>query len=228
MYWGLVIGFVLLICLLLLIVITVPNIDKFSPSHIYDYKDIKNELDTGDLILLSGKTVSERFVCWYTGCIFSHVGMIVRIKDDDSGKEDLYIWEADIGQGAKRGTRLMPLDDKLARYKGYRKGAILKLDTPRKIYINDVVRIIKEHEKQDMDTTLLTYATSGYPRSYAYHAVKNDEKVFCSELIADTYQKLALMRTDEEPSFYTQKDFFKRNIPLQKDVSLGTPKFFTF
>lgn len=223
--WGVVIGCVIIILFLLIVIrISTPNINDVPESKIFMYDDIKDKLESGDLVFLAGKTYTERLACWHTNCPFSHVGMIM--KNDIDGKP--YIWEADIGQGAKKGTRLMLLDEKLARYKGFRKGAILKLRALRSINNEDIAKIIKEHEGQDMDTMMATHVTSGFPRSYIHNIFKDDNKIFCSELIADTYQKLALMKTTQDPSYYTPKDFFTSQVPLQEGVKLDEPIYFSF
>ena len=219
---------VLFIAVVIFAINMAPSIDKFKPKTVYRYEHIEPLLNTGDLIFMAGKTYSEKFVCWLSGCMFSHIGMIIREPDPVDGKDNVYIWDADIGQGVKRGPRIMLLKDKLARYKGHRKAAIIKLNSLRYISISDINKIVNEHISKDMDDGMYSYLTSDMPNSYINKITTSPNKIFCSELIADTYQKLALIKADKLPAYYTPKDFLDHQVPLQDGVKLSKPVFFIF
>ena len=96
----------------------VPQIDKFKIDHLMSFDEVMNNLTTGSLIFLSGDTYGERVCKLIDQSIFSHVGLVF-VEDGVH-----YVFECDVGQGYKSGVRVIPLWDKLTRYKGCKIGAI--------------------------------------------------------------------------------------------------------
>lgn len=201
-----------------------PGVEKFDKNKSPHYEDIKKNLNTTDLIFFCGETYNEKAIRWVTGCNFSHVGMIVKHPKT----EELFLWEADIGQGEKKGPRLINLKQKLNRYKGSRVAAWIKVTPAQKIYIQDIVSIISRNKNKKMQQRMYTWFLSNFPNSRLFNILNDENKVFCSELVADTYQRLALIKGDKPPSYYAPKDFFNRKVELQPGVKLDKPIIFTF
>ena len=122
----------------------------------------------------------------------------------------------------------MLLSDKLEKYKGHRKGALIKLISPKYIFPNDIDKIIHENINKDMDNKMYSYMTSSMPDSYIHNAVSDPDKMFCSELVAYTYQKLGIMKKENIPSYYNPKDFLTKNIPIEDNMKLDDAVYFRF
>ncbi len=157
------------------------------------FRSLKPKPQTGDLLFLSGASFSEKAIKTWIGCPFSHVAMVVR--DDDGTK---YLMEADVGQGYREGPRMIPLSEKLHRWKGNRVGFIRRL-------VNDGQRPSKEsllailHPllSVPMDMSMLTWATADlFPHRIG-------EGMFCSELVALLMQGTGLLGTDKPPWWYS-------------------------
>lgn len=219
----LAVTFVLLVCIYL----CSPGVEKYKHKiDIKNLKDIIDRMDTGDLIFLCGKTYYEKAIRWVTGCRVSHVGMVVRLPGNTN--DSVMLWEADVGQGEKKGPRLIPLVNKIKKYKGERVGAWIKLHAAQPLYKDDILNIIKLHKNKGMQDKSYTWLLSNFPESRIYNMVKDEDKISCSELIADTYQRLAIMTGEHVPSYYTPRHFLKREIHLQPGVKMDKPVYFKF
>ncbi|ALX27609.1 putative peptidoglycan peptidase [Golden Marseillevirus] len=106
--------------------------------------------------------------------------MVVRIKDK------LFLWEADIGQGKKKGPRMIPFEQKLRRYKGYKTGAIVRIK--KEIDCTSFVQSAEKNFDLSMDECMFAYFLG---RS------NNDKTVFCSELLARTLKDCGLFQGKE-------------------------------
>jgi hypothetical protein len=155
-----IIEILILICLYVYLMIPYP----YSSSNPLD------ELNTGDLIFFSGKSMSESVIKLVTFYEFSHVGMIV--KDDG----ETYIWEADIGQGRKEGPRLIKLLDKLEAWK---KRGYLTMGVRKRLSslgTSDIIPSIKEVFDWEMSFSPWIFS----------HEETSKGKIFCSSLVAKT------------------------------------------
>src|SRR5690606_7754369 len=127
-------------------------------------------VQNGDIILLSGDTPGEKTCRWCTGTIFSHVGFLFREKHPVTGEDIPYVLDCDLGQKTKSGVRVLPLRDKLHRYKGFRSGAVKKLivkkDSSRPS-IEDIVRVIAKYTPIEFDNNVLSWWVSGIPSLYS-------------------------------------------------------------
>lgn len=215
-----------LIVALLLVVIGGIYIYSASPSpssECVKLKMIEPKLKTGDLILLSGKGMWEKAVQRATCCEWSHIGMVVR-KPGTS--QSIYLYEADMGQSYPDGVRLIPLSDKLSRYRGHRKGVWLSLSTQRDVPFKTLSRIIEEIGKKGMKVRMFEWLLSSSPSSPLFEAVRDEDTVYCSELIADVYMRLGILETGKHPSFYTTASFLSPPLPLRDGFSLKEPIYF--
>lgn len=146
------------------------NFGVFDPSA----------LKTGDVLLLSGKTFPERIICFLTHCEFSHCAMVVRIKDK------IFLWEADIGQGKKKGPRMIPFDQKLKRYKGYKTAAVVRIK--KELDMSAFLKAAEKNFDLTMDECMFAYFLG---RS------ESDGSVFCSELLAKTLRDSGVTKKGE-------------------------------
>ena len=167
-------------------------------------------VDNGDLIFMAGDTRGERICRWCTGSMFSHVGMLFREKN--SNDEDVvYIWEADLGQSTKDGPRVIKLTDKLNKYKGFRYFAYRSLNiipgcSTKRPKLEDILSIINEYGTYDFDDTMMKWWVSEKFK-FLLPLFKDTNKVFCSELIALTMQRLGMIDDNKIPEWYSPESF---------------------
>lgn len=176
--------------------------------------DILANGNNGDLVFFCGDTKGERTCRWCTGSIFSHVALLFREIHPETKENILYVWEADVGQKYKRGPRIMKLEDKLKRYHGYpylmwRKLRVDKGQTLPKT--ENIMRVVERYKHLEFDDNMMSWWFSG---SSAYHLMKDKNTVFCSELIALTFQSIdiSMMDTTYLPAYYSPGTFASHNI----------------
>lgn len=166
----------------------------------YTSLDVLRQAQTGDLIFLSGDSLNERFIRWVTGGAYSHVGILVRELDNTTGLEEVYVWEADLGQKHRSGPRSILLRDKLAHYKGLRVGGwrrcVSELNT------EDVMNVVNKYINCEMDMVMTSWIFSYRPKSPG----DSLPKVFCSELVALTLQDLNVIPSDRRAVTFSPKD----------------------
>jgi len=189
------------------------------------YTAIRNELKTGDLVLFSGKGAFSDIIKYGTLSKWSHIGMILRIPEYDF----LTVWESttlsdvvDLESGTPRkGVQLVPLSDRVQKYSGdisVRKlqGAELPVNS-----LEDLMELRKELKGKRYERSKMELFRSAYDGPFGHNS-EDLSSLFCSELVAEAYQRLSLV-TEEKPSNeYTPADFSeKRMKQLQGDFFLS-------
>ncbi|AHA45916.1 putative peptidoglycan peptidase [Insectomime virus] len=106
--------------------------------------------------------------------------MVVKI----GGK--LFLWEADIGQGKKKGPRMIPFDQKLKRYKGYKTAAVVRIK--KELEMDSFLKAAEKNFDLSMDECMFAYFLG---RS------EHDNTVFCSELLAKTLRDSGVVKKKE-------------------------------
>lgn len=194
------------------------------------YEDIRNQLKTGDILLFSGKGGISEGIKFFTLSKWSHVGMIYRFDDPRDAKGTIFCWEsttlsdlkdADTGKLSK-GVQRVELSERLERCfaMGY----------------EITVRPLSEPLSDDMIRTLndFRHEVSGRPYEKdkiellkaAYDWIFGDNKedlssLFCSELVAEAYQRMGLLTEKTPSNEYTPKDFSsERGLTLERGYAL--------
>jgi hypothetical protein len=202
-----------------------PNIEKYIKGNQdiswTSYKEFLEKADNGDLILLSGDSKGERTCRWAANCVFSHVGMVFREKDVKTGESKLYIWEADVGQRSKPGPRIMVLDDKLSRYKGFKIMGWTPLMKGKRPSKESILKLVPKYHHKKIDNWMLVWLLPNYS---IFNNTKKDRKtVFCGELVADSLQDLGILDRSIPAANYSPKDFhilpFKESDQKPKGLS---------
>ena len=174
------------------------------------YSIIRSELKTGDIVLSSCKGAFSDIIKYGSLSKYSNVGMVVRIPEYDF----LAIWEcttlnnvSDVDPNLPRkGVQFVPLSDRVQKYSGdiairqlkgasLPAGALLKLMELRKQLRG------KSYEREKVQ--LLKSACDG-PFG---HNNEDLSSIFCSELVAEAYQCLGLLKDDKASNEYTPADF---------------------
>jgi len=192
------------------------------------------EVGNGDLIFFCGDTPGERTCRWCTNTMFSHVGMLFKERNPESGEDVIYVWESDLGQKTKDGPRLIRLDDKLKKYHGqnYFMWRKLKSNNPS---TENIMKVVEKYKSYKFDDKMLSWWVS-YPfLGFIHDSIKDEKKVFCSELIALTMQSehINMLHTEKDKTYiassYSPKNFAEFPIKGIKDsFSYGPQNFVDF
>jgi hypothetical protein len=196
------------------------------------YDDIRNALKTGDILLFSGKGGISDGIKFFTLSKYSHVGMVYKFEDPQGldPKGSLFCWEsttlsdlkdADTGKLTK-GVQRVELSERLERC--FSKGYEISVRQLSKSLTNAMVLALnnfrhevsgRPYEKDKIE--LLKAAYDGI-----FGENKEDiSSLFCSELVAEAYQRMGLL-TEELPSNeYIPKDFSsEKSLSLELGYSL--------
>lgn len=195
------------------------------PPYTSSYDEIKSKIRNGDLIFLCGNTFSEKMVRVITGSCWSHIGIAVQ---EPGNKGVLNIFECDMGQYQKNGARVMNLNRKLSSYKGEKIGAWMSMSSPDGAFSYDNIKSIIDDTLSkgvEMQTRFLNWVMCD---TILYNKLCEDNKTFCSALVAQTYNQLGAIPNKEKFHQYSPASFYNHKIPLSKGFSYSTPIIFNF
>jgi hypothetical protein len=193
------------------------------------YSSVREELKTGDIVLMAGESLFSRSIRCFTGSRWSHVGMVVRIPDLDA----VLLWESTTsghpddhstpeGQKPKRGVQLPPLSKRVRDYDG--QVALRQINQPLSSdQIGRLTRFRHEVKDRDYDYDALELLRSAMDEGLFWRNREDLQSFFCSELIAEGYQRMGLLEESKPSNEYTPDDFAQgagARLPLV-DVSLG-------
>lgn len=196
------------------------------------YEEIRGQLQTGDLVLFSGKGGVSAGIKWLTFCEWSHVGMVVCTPSGSGPLGDsVLLWESTnldnlkdaIDGVAKRGVQLVLLSERVQTYPGAI--AIRQLSVhrdPDMLEALSALRVkLRNRPYEQKKLELLRAALDGpFDRP---HSPEDLSSLFCSELIAEAYQTMRLLpdHPDGKPSDeYTPRDF-AGDLALLRGAALG-------
>ena len=95
---------------------------QFPPMAVADPERVASSLRSGDLVLFSGQGLASDVVRVFTRSVWSHIGMVVRLRGIDQPLllESTNLSESrDVLQGKPvRGIALVPFVDKVCAYQG--------------------------------------------------------------------------------------------------------------
>jgi len=181
-----------------------------SAAALERYHTVREKLDTGDLVLFSGRSVFSEIIKKLTGAAWSHVGMVFRLPNRYSIN---LLWEAsgllnlpDLDTGRpNKGVQLVPLSDRISVYHG--RIALRLLEAERTPKMIDELYAFREEMKgrpyEENDIELLKAAYDG-PGGMNQ---EDFSSLFCTELIAEAYQRMGLLGAEKPANEYTPHDF---------------------
>lgn len=180
------------------------------------YEDIRDQLKTGDILLFSGKGGISEGIKFFTVSKWSHVGMVYRFDDPRDVNGSIFCWEsttlcdlkdADTGKLTK-GVQRVELSERLERC--FANGYEISVRQLSKALTDDMIRSLNEfrhdvsgrpYEKDKIE--LLKSAYDGI-----FGENKEDlSSLFCSELLAEAYQRMGLITKHISSNEFTPKDF---------------------
>jgi hypothetical protein len=174
-----------------------------------NYEEIRTKIDTGDIFLFSGKGFISAGIKLLTKSKWSHLGMALRLPEYDT----VLIWESttlndllDVETGkARKGVQLNLLSERIRTYDGkvgYRK--LIAHKTPG--MLKELLDFRKEVKNRPYEKSELELIRSAYDGYFGKNK-ENLSSLFCSELVAEAYQRMNLLSEALPSNEYTPKDF---------------------
>ncbi|MDJ0780330.1 MAG: YiiX/YebB-like N1pC/P60 family cysteine hydrolase [Desulfosarcinaceae bacterium] len=161
------------------------------------YAAYRDQLKTGDIVLFSGKGGISAGIKWLTLNRWSHVGMVLILPEYDF----VCLWESttlnriedlDTGRYCK-GVQLVPLRARVQQYDG--DIAVRQLEGVNIVpdHVQELMRLRAEMRDKPYEQDKLELAKAAYDGPFGGNT-EDLTSVFCSELVAEAYQRLGLLR----------------------------------
>lgn len=174
-----------------------------------DYASLRGMIDTGDLILFSGKGLASAIIRWFTGSRWSHIGMVVKLPESDT----VLLFESttlskvkDLASGKlRRGVQLVSLSDRLMAYDG-KFGVVFLAAKRTPEMIAALSEFRAEMRDKPYEKSFLSLAKSAYDGRLGKNS-GDLTSVFCSELVAEAYKRMGIFSEDSVSDEYTPADF---------------------
>ncbi len=159
------------------------------------YDRERSKLDTGDLVLFSGKGMVSQGIKRFTFSDWSHVGMVIRSVEFEA----VLLWESttlgnipDLDTGLPtKGVQIVPLSERITHYDG--EISIRRLTVNRTAAMKrDLIALRKKLRGRPYEKSEIELIKSAYDGPFG----KNTEdlsSLFCSELVAEAYQAMGLL-----------------------------------
>jgi hypothetical protein len=188
------------------------------------YDNLRNSLKTGDIILFSGKGLLSTGIKIGSACHWSHVGMIVRFKKPDV----VLLYQSSplskvhdyTHKSPKPGVQINLFSETCEHYNGDIALRRLKYDLSDEM-LDSLSAFRQEMKHRSFETNKLEIIKSVYDGPFG----KNEtdlSSLFCSELIAEAYQRMGLLNQNLASNEFTPKDFSEKgSLELLLGASLG-------
>ncbi|MGD9097415.1 MAG: hypothetical protein PVF97_04965 [Desulfobacterales bacterium] len=201
------------------------------------YEQIRDVLQTGDILLFSSDSPIMRLWKRLTACHWTHVGIAMRSAETDQ----LLLWEStplkticDVhSHMAQSGVQVVLLSLRTATYRGevsYRRldfsqadAGVTREDLSRKL---TAFRQAVKNRPFEADLGKILKAFIDITKSRRKGA--DLRRVFCSELVAAAFKHAGFIDEGLPDEEYTPKDFVERPDILGKGVKLGPIRIFKF
>jgi hypothetical protein len=187
------------------------------------FEELKPRLDSGDVLLFGGDSRLSRRIERFTHCGWSHVALVARANA--SGPP--LLWEATLDtdlpdvmtQRIKAGVKLYLLEHWITYYAG--ETAIRPLQVERTEMMRAaLLDFYQEARGRPYEQKRLQIVRAGRRRN----RTKDLSSFFCSELVAEAYQRMGLLPPKPPSNNYTPRDFSserKTPLPLLLGATLG-------
>jgi hypothetical protein len=193
------------------------------------YTTVRSELKTGDIVLFSGKSAISNVIKLFSGGKWSHVGMVLRLTEFDDG---VFLWESttltdipDWETGVpNKGVQLVPLSQRVRNYEG--EVLLRRLSKAvSKAMFTRLAELRTELSRRPYERHELELLRAAHDGLFGDSSGEDLSSVFCSELVAEAYQRMGLLLEFPEglPSNeYTPMDFSqRRKLALLNGYELG-------
>ncbi len=173
------------------------------------YDTARKKTQTGDLILFAGKGGISSTIKWFSGSKWSHVGMAVVLP----GCDVVLLWESTMISDLKefdtgklvKGVRLVVLSEAVQKYEGEIAIRHLTVNRTPKM-LDDLWKFRDLVRNRPYEESALELIRAAYDGPFGAN-VEDLSSIFCSELVAESYQVMGLLSEDVPSNEYTPGDF---------------------
>ncbi|MXX74350.1 MAG: hypothetical protein F4210_14775 [Holophagales bacterium] len=175
------------------------------------YESIRDELRTGDIVLYSGKRPISAIIKLSTFSRWSHVGIVVRLHEFDF----VTVWEStkkgtgllDLDSATlRKGVQLVALSERVETYRGdiaFRRLSGAEFESGDYERLWELRRELRD-KPYETDRLELVKAACDGPFGLNEEDLRS---IFCSELVAEAYQRLGLLDESKPSNEYVPADF---------------------
>ncbi len=184
-----------------------------------EYKVIRDDLRTADIVLFSGVGFVSNVIKLITNSKWTHVGMIIKLINPDI----ILLWQSTSlskikdfeTKEIKKGVQLVCLSEVVKDYTG--EIAIRHLDgAANGSMLFDLMLFRDEIKRRPYEQNAIELFKSAYDGLLGNN-IEDLKSLFCSELIAEAYQRLLLLPENIPSNEYTPADFSsERKINMMK------------
>ena len=207
-----------------------------TPKDLVPFSKLKQTMQSGDIILMHGQYTDSWLIEDFERSIWTHSGIILKAKDIGlEGKvPDLLFWESNsltnlpdlILNKTKTGPMLVDLDKRVvSNAKDYNevKMAYVELSVERKLEfwqkLLDFMPTV-HNAIFPSDIKMMFYEIEG--RIFRHQT--GMKEIFCSELVAGSYESMGLLNNDWPWNAYEPGDFAKKGkVDLQLNAHFEAP-----
>src|SRR5262245_4908376 len=193
-----------------------PAFDELAPT-----------LDSGDLVLFGGESRLSRAIKRLTNCRWSHVALVARPRAGGP----LRLWEATLGTDIadlvtheiSPGVHLYDLAHWIRHYGGetaIRQLAVERTDAMR----SALLAFYYVARDRPFERNRLEFLRAVYDGPLGRNRREDPSSFFCSELVAEAYQRMGLLPALPPANEYSPRDFSnecQRPLALPRGTSLG-------
>jgi len=170
------------------------------------YSEIRDTLKTGDIVLFSGEGFISNLIKFMTRSPWSHVGMVIRSEVLDM----LLLWESttlsklkDIHSDTmKQGVQMVGLSARVDSYEGLVGIRSLEGVEMNQSRMRALADFRAEMKDRPYEQNKLELAKSAYDGPFG-HNEEDLSSVFCSELVAEMYERWGLLPEKVSSNEYT-------------------------
>lgn len=179
------------------------------------YNTIRGELNTGDVVLFSGKGAFSDIIKYGTLSKWSHCGMVLKIPEYDF----LTVWESTTlsniedltSKMPRKGVQLVPLSDRVQKYSGDISIRKLQGGTLAGNSLMKLMDLRKELRGKRYEQNKMELFKAAYDGPFGHNS-EDLSSIFCSELVAEAYQRLGLVSNAKPSNEYTPADFSEKRL----------------
>jgi hypothetical protein len=184
-------------------------------------------LDSGDLVLFGGESRFCKAIKRFSGCKWSHVALVARPRAGGP----LLLWEATLGTDIadlvtheiSPGVHLYDLAHWIRHYGG--ETAIRRLTVERTNAMRlGLLAFYYEARERPFERDRLEFLRAVYDGPLGKNRREDPSSLFCSELVAEAWQRMGLLPKSPPANEYSPRDFSsesQRPLPLPQGATLG-------
>lgn len=184
---------------------------NFPDITLQKYEDIREQLQSGDLLLASGEYMLSKLIQRATGSCWSHVAFIMRLDSIDR----VMVLESIEGKG----VRTVPLSEYVMNFEGTGQGYKGRLaiarhsaikskattESMRKMAQFAVDRFARPYDEEEIARIISRIVGSAL--GFTDREIERDEEYICSEYVFECFGKLGIKIASDNRGFVSPADF---------------------